>query len=208
MATFEVYNLERQKVGDIELADAVFGAEVKEHLFWEVIRWQQAKTRSGSAKAKTRSEVSGGNSKPYRQKGTGRARQGSTRAPQHAGGGRAFPPRPRDWSYTIPKKVRKGALRSALSLRVQENRLLIVDSFNLAETKTKVVLGVLDKLGLSNSSCLIVDEPNDVLALSTRNLQKVKFLPRIGLNLFDLLKHETLIMTRDSAKMAEGVLMP
>lgn len=210
MAQFEVYNLKREKVGEVELDDSVFDVEVKEHLFWEVVRWQRAKKRRGTAKVKTRSEVRGGGAKPYRQKGTGRARQGTNRAPQFAGGGVVFGPRPRDYGYALPKKVRRGALRCALSLRARQDKLLIVEDFDLEVPKTRGLLRVLDDLGVDN--VLIVDtsiEPNKKntnLSLSSRNLQKVKYLPQIGLNVYDILRHDHLVLTKASAAEIEGRL--
>lgn len=208
MAQFDVYNLKREKVGEIDLSDSVFNAEVKPHLFWEAVRWQLAKKRSGTAKVKERWEVSGGGKKPYRQKGTGRARQGSERAPNFVGGGTVFGPKPRSYAYTLPKKVKQGALRSALSLRAQEQKLLIVDSFELEAPKTKGLVQVLGLLtgGGEPASALIVDGANENLSLSSRNLYKVKYLPSGGLNVFDILKHDRLIMTRESALEIDGRL--
>ncbi|MBM4318987.1 MAG: 50S ribosomal protein L4 [Deltaproteobacteria bacterium] len=204
MAQFDIYNLKREKVGEIDLCDSVFNAEVKPHLFWEVVRWQLAKRRRGTAKVKERHEVRGGGKKPYRQKGTGRARQGSERAPNFVGGGKVFGPKPKDYGYTLPRKVKQGALRSALSLRAQEQKLLIVDSFDLEAPRTKGLVQVLGVLG--TPSVLIVDGANDNLSLSSRNLYGVKYLPGGGLNVFDILKHDQLIMTRASAMEIEGRL--
>ncbi len=204
MAQFDVYNLRREKVGQVELDDAVFGAEVKEHLFWEVVRWQLAKRRAGTAKTKTRGEVRGGGKKPYRQKGTGRARQGTSRAPQFVGGGTVFGPQPRSFGYTLPKKVRRGALRSALSLRAQEQKLLIVEDLELQAPRTRELMAVLK--GFELGSTLFVDAENTNLALSSRNLVKVKYLPEGGVNVYDILKHETLVLSKTSALQLEGRL--
>lgn len=205
MATFDVYNLEKQKVSTIELADSVFAAEVNENLFYEVIKSQLANRRAGTHAVKNRSLVSGGGRKPYKQKGTGRARQGSTRASHWVGGGISMGPVPRDYSYNVPKKVRQGALRSALSLRAKEDKLLILDSFTLGEMKTRKALEALNKLGLANA--LIVDEKaNANLALSVRNLPNFKFLPPEGLNLFDMLKHHAIVLTVPTAKTIEARL--
>lgn len=206
MLEFDVYNLRREKVGQVELDDAVFGAEVKQHLLWEAVRWQQAKRRSGTAKAKERGEVSGGGAKPYRQKGTGRARQGTTRAPQFAGGGVVFGPRPRSYGYPLPKKVRRGALRSALSLRAADEQLLIVDSLELDTHKTRGLQQVLGALGIERA--LFVDGDNDKLSRSSRNLKGVKYLHQRGLNVFDILKHKTLVITKESALQVQGRLKP
>jgi len=205
MATFDVFNLEKQKVSTIELADDVFAAPVNEYLFYEVIKNQLANRRAGTHATKNRSLVSGGGRKPYKQKGTGRARQGSTRASHRVGGGKSMGPVPRDYSYEVPKKVKKGALRSALSLRAKESQLLILEGFQLPEIKTKQAVAALEKLGLENA--LIMDVRDNVnLARSIRNLESVSFLPPEGLNLFDVLKHHTLVLTAASARAIEARL--
>jgi len=205
MATFDVLNLDKQKVSTIDLADDVFAGEVNEHLFYEVVKSQLASRRAGTHAVKNRSLVSGGGKKPYKQKGTGRARQGSTRASHWVGGGKAMGPKPRDYSYDVPKKVRRGALRSALSLRASQNQLFILDSFQLGETRTKKALAALAKLGVGNA--LIVDEgTNQDLALSVRNLDGYTFLPPEGLNVFDLLRHHAVILTVPTAKSIEARL--
>ncbi len=207
MATLDVKNTEGKTVGSIELSDAVFATEVKEHLLWEVVRAQRAGWRAGSAKTKGRSEVRGGGKKPYRQKGTGRARQGTRRAPNHVGGGAVFGPRPRDYSIPVPKKVRRGALRSAVSLRLAEEQLIILDKLELAEIKTR---GLVDVLGrLEADRALIVEAPeNRNVALSARNLPRCKVLPVEGVNVYDVLKHEQLILTQETAKDLEARLAP
>src|SRR5688572_174563 len=156
MATVDVYNMKREKVGSLDLADEVFGAEIKEHLFWEVVKAQLASRRQGTASAKERSAVSGSSKKLYKQKGTGRARHGSIRAPIYVGGGQAHPPRPRDWSYRPPQKVRVGALTSALSKFSKEGRLLVIDSIELPEIKTKGLLQALGTLQAVKKT-LVVD---------------------------------------------------
>jgi large subunit ribosomal protein L4 len=202
----DVINIEGKKVGEIELADAVFATAVKEHLLWEVVKAQQAAKRAGTHATKTRKFVRGGGKKPYRQKGTGNARQGSTRAPQFVGGGKVFGPHPRDYSYTVPRKVRKAALASALSLRAKENRLLIIDQ--LAGTfeqgpKTKRLAGVFKALGLA--SALLVDgKQNTNVSRSVRNLTGAKCLPPEGLNVYDILNHRSLVITRDAVKAVEA----
>lgn len=205
MATFDVLNLDKQKVSTIELADNVFAGEVNEHLFYEVIKSQQASRRAGTHAVKNRSLVSGGGKKPYKQKGTGQARQGSTRASQWVGGGKAMGPKPRDYSYNVPKQVRKGALRSALALRAKEQQVLILDAFQLEEIKTKRAQAALEKLGV-RSVLIIEDKANQTLAKSVRNLENVTFLPPEGLNLFDVLRHQTVILTVPSAKTIEARL--
>lgn len=204
MATLPIYNLNREEVGTIEVADGVFGVEVKPHLFYEVVKWQLAKRRAGTAATKGRSEVSGGGKKPYRQKGTGRARQGSRRAPNHVGGGTVHGPQPRSYAYTLNKKVRRGALRAALSKRVQDGELLVVQSLELAEVKTKAAAQVFERLAGGNA--LVVDADNRNLQLSVRNLPKVKFLPVEGLNVFDILNHKTLVLTEPMVRRIEGAL--
>jgi large subunit ribosomal protein L4 len=202
----DVVNIEGKKVGPIDLADAVFGAAVKEHLLWEVVKAQQAAKRAGTHATKTREFVRGGGKKPYRQKGTGNARQGSSRSPQFVGGGKVFGPHPRDYSYTVPKKVRKAALASALSLRAKENRLLIIDQLSGmfdGKPKTKRLAGVLKALGLA--SALVVDgKQNRHLARSARNLTTTKCLPPEGLNVYDILNHKSLVISRDAVKAVEA----
>ena len=201
MSTHDVKNLDGKTVGTVDLDDSVFGAEVKEHLLWEVVKWQQAKSRAGTHSTLRRGEVRGGGKKPFRQKGTGNARQGSTRSPQFVGGGSVFGPKPRDYEYAVPKKVRAGALRSALSLRAKESKLVIVDQFALDAIKTKRtkhIAGVLGKLGAT--SALVCDvKDNTNLALSMRNLPRAKFIATEGVNVYDVLKHETLVLTKATA---------
>ncbi len=204
MAQFTVYNMKREPVGEVELPDTVFGTEVKEHLFWEVVRWQLAKRRAGTAKTKERSEVRGGGRKPYRQKGTGRARQGSERAPNHVGGGTVFGPRPRSYYYRLPKKVRRGALRSALSLKARDERLVIVDRFELESHKTRGLVEALSRFDVE--SALLVDGENRNLSLSSRNLEKIDYLNKAGLNVYDILRHDHLIMSKDAALDIAGRL--
>ena len=205
MAKFDVYDLEKKKVGELDLADAVFAAEVNEHLFYEVVKAKLASDRSGTHAVKNRSLVSGGGKKPWKQKGTGRARQGSTRASQWVGGGKAMGPKPRDYSYDVPKKVRKAALRSALSLRGNGQQLIIVDSWAPKGPKTSTAAKVLAKLGVKKA--LVVDDgANVALARSVRNLAGHDFLAVEGLNVYDILKHETLVLTAATAKKIEEAL--
>ncbi len=193
-----IKNLKNEKVGDIELSDRVFGAEVKEHLLHEVVRMQQCRLRSGTACTKERNAVAGGGAKPYRQKGTGRARQGTRRAPNHVGGGTVFGPRPRSYDFSPPKKVRRGAMCSALSLFVKEDRLIVLDDFELPEVKTGGLVAVLEGLGVQHA--LIVDtSDNEKLELSARNLADHQFLPAEGLNVLDILKHDELVLTKKAA---------
>src|SRR5262249_43898234 len=181
-----VYNLKRESVGEIDLSDEVFGAEVKEHLLYEVVKSQLASRRAGTKATKERSAVSGSTKKLYRQKGTGRARQGSIRAPHHSGGGMAHALEPKDWGYRPPRKVRNGALKVALSLFAKENRLIVVDAFDLPEIKTKSVAVALTALQ-ANKKALIVDtKSNDKLQKSVRNLDGHQYLPPEGVNVYDL----------------------
>ncbi len=194
MATIDVKSLDGKKVGSVDLDDSVFGVEVNEHLLWEVVKAQRAKRRAGTHSTKRRDEVRGGGKKPYKQKGTGNARQGSIRAPHYVGGGKVFTPKPRDYEYHVPKKVMAGALRSALSLRAKEQKIVVVDSFTLDAPKTKLVDKAVKTLG--GKSALLVDGKNETLRKSTRNLQHAKYLAPEGLNVYDVLDHETLIMSR------------
>ncbi len=205
MAKFDVYDLDKKKVGELDLADAVFAGEVNEHLFWEVVKAKLASDRSGTHAVKNRSLVSGGGKKPWKQKHTGRARQGSTRASQWVGGGKAMGPTPRDYSYDVPKKVRKAALRSALALRNRDGKLLIVQSWAPAAPKSKAAAQVLGKLGVKKA--LVVDGgANAALAKSVRNLAGSDFLAVEGLNVYDILRHDALVLTADTAKKLEASL--
>jgi len=194
MATIEVKNLDGKTVGKVDLDDSVFGAEINEHLLWEVVKMQRAKARSGTHSTKTRAYVRGGGKKPFKQKGTGNARQGSIRSPNYVGGGKVFTPHPRDYSYLMPKKAVAGALRSALSLRSKESKIVVVESFALDAIKTKTVNSALDKLGAGTA--LIVEEKNDNLAKSTRNLGRAKYLRPEGLNVYDVLNFENLVISK------------
>ncbi len=203
MATFDVFNMQREKVGSIDLADEVFGVEVKEHLFYEVVKAQLASKRQGTQAAKNRSAVSGSTKKLYKQKGTGRARHGSIRAPIYVGGGQAHPPRPRDWSYEPPRRVRAQALTSALTKFGKEGRLLVVDNFELGEIKTKRLLEAFGALKAQDRTLVVDSGENEKLKLSIRNLKAHQFLPPEGVNVYDLLRHDTLILSKDAAKKLE-----
>ena len=203
MAKIDVFNMKREKVGSIDLADEVFAGEVKEHLFYEVVKAQLASRRQGTASAKERSAVSGSTKKLYKQKGTGRARHGSIRAPVYVGGGQAHPPRPRDWSYRPPAKVRAGALKSALSKFQKEGRLLVVDRFELKEIKTKGLLSALSTLKADKKVMVVDSQDNENLKVSIRNCRDHQFLPPEGVNVYDLLRHDTLILSKDAAKKLE-----
>src|SRR5215472_12119234 len=203
MATVDVFNMKREKVGSLELADEVFAAEVKEQLFYEVVKAQLASQRQGTAAAKNRSAVSGSTKKLYKQKGTGRARHGSIRAPIYVGGGQAHPPQPRDWSYRPPRKVRIGALRSALSKLHKEGRMLVLDRIELGEIKTKGIVKALDQLKVDKKTLVVDRASNENLKLSIRNCKDHQFLPPEGVNVYDLLRHDTLVLSKDAAKALE-----
>jgi large subunit ribosomal protein L4 len=204
MPKLDVYDLDRKKVGELELADEVFAVEPKEHLVHEVVTAQLASRRAGTHAAKERSAVSGSSKKIIKQKGTGGARHGSIRAPIYVGGGRAHPPKPQDWSFRPPRRVRIGALKSALSLLVKEGRLTVVDKFELSEIKTKKVVSVLGALKASQKTLVVDDKANEKLRLSIRNLAESQFLPPEGVNVYDLLRHDHLVLSRGAAKALEA----
>jgi large subunit ribosomal protein L4 len=204
MAKVDVYNLKREKVGSVDLADEVFAADVKEQLFHEVVVAQLASRRAGTHAAKERSAVAGSSKKIYKQKGTGRARHGSIRAPIFVGGGRAHPPKPQDWSYRPPRRVRVAALKSALSLILKEGRLTIVDSIDLGEVKTKKLAGVLVTLQAGKKTLVVDDGGNTSLRLSIRNLEDKLFLPPEGVNVYDLLRHDHLVLSKGAIKALEA----
>ncbi len=205
MAKFDVYNLEKQKVGTVDLADAVFAAEPNGHLLYEAVKAQQISRRSGTVAVKNRGLVSGGGKKPWKQKGTGRARQGSIRASHWVGGGKAMGPKPRDYAYRPPLKVRKGALCSALSLRAKEGQLWILDAFELPEVKTRRAAAVLKKLGLERA--LVVElKANEQLPRSVRNLAAYDAIPPEGLNVEAVLGHPAIVLTQGAAKAVEARL--
>ena len=199
-----VYNLKRESVGELDLSDEVFGAEVKEQLFYDVVKAQLASRRAGTKATKERSAVSGSTKKLYRQKGTGRARQGSLRAPHHPGGGMAHALEPKDWSYRPPRKVRIGALKSALSLFAKEGRLIVLDSLELSEIKTKGLVATLSTLQAGKKSLVVDSATNDKLVKSIRNLEDHQFLPPDGVNVYDLLRHDHLVLSKEAAKALEA----
>ena len=204
MANVSVLNMEGKEVGSMELNDAVFGVEINEHLVHQAVVLQLANNRQGTQKAKTRSEVSGGGRKPWRQKGTGHARQGSTRAPQWTGGGVVFAPVPRDYSFKMNKKEKRAALKSVLTSKVQENKFIVLDELKLAEVKTKEMKKVLDNLKVNNALVIIGDDSENV-ALSARNIAGVQTASVNTINVFDMLKYNTLIATKSSVASIEEV---
>ncbi|MGN0483804.1 MAG: 50S ribosomal protein L4 [Lachnospiraceae bacterium] len=204
MAKVSVYNMEGKEVDTIELNDAVFGVEVNEHLVHMAVVQQLANKRQGTQKAKTRSEVSGGGRKPWRQKGTGHARQGSTRSPQWKGGGMVFAPVPRDYSFKLNKKEKKAALKSALTSRVQENKLVVLDELKLDEIKTKKFQAVLNNLNLDKALVVLNDYDLNVVQ-SAKNIATVKTTQINELNVFDVLKYNTVVVTKDAVATIEEV---
>ena len=204
MANVSVFNLEGNEVGTLELNDAVFGVEVNEHLVHMAVVAQLANKRQGTQKAKTRSEVSGGGRKPWRQKGTGHARQGSTRAPQWTGGGIVFAPTPRDYTIRLNKKEKRAALKSALTSRVLENKFIVVDELKLDEIKTKKFQTVLNNLKV-NKALVVVDENSDNVVKSAKNIQSVKTAYVNTINVYDILKYNTVVATKAAVANIEEV---
>lgn len=199
MLQVDVYDIARKKVGTMELSSEIFEAPVKKHLLHEVVNWQFAKRRAGTASTKTRGEVRGGGAKPWKQKHTGRARAGSRRSPIWRKGGVVFGPKPKDWSYSIPKKVRKGALVSALSSRFSEGAIVVLDSFELPEIKTRQVAKFMKDFEFSQA-LVVIGSDNENLHKSARNIPDVKVLKDEGLNVYDLLRHKNIVMVRDSVE--------
>ena len=204
MANVSVYNIEGKEVGSIELNDAVFGVEVNEHLVHMAVVNQLANNRQGTQSAKTRSEVSGGGRKPWRQKGTGHARQGSTRSPQWTGGGVVFAPKPRDYSFKMNKKEKRIALLSALSSKVAYNKIVVLDAFNLDEIKTKKFAEVMSNLKV-DKALVVIEGENKNVVLSGRNIPTVKVSATNEINTYDVLKYETLVVTKAAVEKLEEV---
>lgn len=208
----DVFSKQKEVTGSVELSDAIFGAEVRNHLFWEVVNWQRAKRRAGTHKTKGRSEVSGGGKKPFRQKGTGNARQGSRRAPHFIGGGTVFGPQPRDYSFKMPKKKRRAALISALSLKASNQHLVIVDDLQYDAPKTKQLVELMKTFDVEKALFVdvtrrdeVLDQVvhNDALRLSVRNLQNAKYIAVEGLNVEDILGHTYLFLTKAALESVE-----
>ena len=204
MANVSVYNIEGKEVGKIDLSDAVFGVEVNEHLVHMAVVSQLANNRQGTQKAKTRSEVSGGGRKPWRQKGTGHARQGSTRSPQWTGGGMVFAPTPRDYTITLNKKEKRAALKSALTSRVNENKFVVVDELKFDEIKTKNFKAVMNNLKVSKALVVLADNDQNTV-LSARNIPEVKTSLVNTINVFDILKYNTVVATKAAVASIEEV---
>jgi large subunit ribosomal protein L4 len=206
MAVADVFDIKNKKVATVELNDAVFGAEVNEAIVYNVVKMQLAARRSGTASTKTRHDVSGGGKKPWRQKGTGRARAGTTRSPIWRGGGIVFGPHPRDFSYSIPKKVRKKAVISALSMKLKQEKMLILRDFPMEKISTHEFKSVVELFGLKKA-LFVIDSENLVLLKSSRNLKNVKMIRSEGINVYDILNHEHLVLLEPSVKKIEGALL-
>ena len=204
MANVSVYNIEGKEVGKIDLSDAVFGVEVNEHLVHMAVVSQLANNRQGTQKAKTRSEVSGGGRKPWRQKGTGHARQGSTRAPQWTGGGVVFAPVTRDYSFKMNKREKRAALKSALTSRVEENKFIVIDEINFEEAKTKNFANILKSLDVSKA-LVVLEDDNKNAELSARNIADIKTAKTNTINVYDILKYNTVITTKAVVAKIEEV---
>ncbi len=204
MATLAVYDIANQKVSDVEVDERVFGVEIKPSLFYDAVRHDLATQRKGTAATKNRTLVRGGGAKPWKQKGTGRARAGTRRSPLWRGGGTIFGPMPRSYGFSLPKKVKKAALRAALSLKRQEGKLIVLDSFPLEGFKTQKVLEVLKKFQVENV-LIVTDEKNPLLERSARNIPGLQVLRHIGLNVYDILNHEHLILLKPAVQRIQGV---
>ena len=204
MANVAVYNMEGKEVGSLELNDAIFGVEVNEHLVHMAVLQQLANNRQGTQKAKTRSEVSGGGRKPWRQKGTGHARQGSTRAPQWTGGGVVFAPKPRDYSMKMNKREKQIAIKSALTSKVQDSKLIVVDEFKLDEIKTSKFAQILDNLK-APKALVVTKDKDEKVVLSARNIPTVKTTMTNSINVYDILKYDSLVITKDAVAAIEEV---
>ncbi|NLH48644.1 MAG: 50S ribosomal protein L4 [Myxococcales bacterium] len=205
MPKCDVLNMQNQKVDQVDLPDSVFNNEVKDHLFWEVVRQQTAMRRQGTVSTKTRGEVAYSGIKLYRQKGTGRARTGGRRSPTRVGGGTIFGPLPRDYSYRVPKKVRRAAVKSALSMKLAEGKLLVLDDLSMPEIKTRRFAELMNTLGVT-SGLFVIEQKDEVVEKSARNIPRVKVLRVDGLNVYDLLHFEHLILTKGALAKIEGAL--
>lgn len=205
MPVLDVYDIDNKKVSQLELSDAVFGAEANPSALYETVRMQMVSRRLGTASTKERSDIRGGGKKPWRQKGTGRARAGTSRSPLWRGGGTVFGPHPRSYAFRVSKKVRKLALISALSMKIQEERIIVLRDFPMEEIKTQKFKAVFDRLGLKKA-LFVLDRSNPILEKSSRNIQGVKLIRAEGINVYDLLNHDHVILLEPSVKMIEGAL--
>ncbi|MGE5484400.1 MAG: 50S ribosomal protein L4 [Ignavibacteriales bacterium] len=206
MPKVDVLDTSGAKVGEMDLSDSIFGVDINEHLMHTVVRMHLDNSRVGTADTLTRAEVSGGGRKPWRQKGTGRARQGTIRSPLWRKGGVVFGPHPRDFGFTIPKKAKRLALKSALTAKLQAGGMIVVNELTLSEPKTKEMIRILANLNASKSALVVTADPDEVVAKSLRNIQGVSNLVAQNLNVYDLLNHDKLVITRDAVARVEGVL--
>jgi len=206
MPKVAVYNVSGSEVGEIELSESVFGIEPNVHVLHSAVVMQQASLRAGTHSTKGRSEVRGGGRKPWKQKGTGRARQGSIRAPQWKGGGIVFGPTPRSYSYKLPKKVRRLAIKSALSSKVIDNNILVLDQLTLNAPKTKEIVSLLKNLKADRRALVVTGDFNENVALSARNIPGVKFVSATGINVLDVMLHDKLIITKEAVEKVQEVL--
>lgn len=205
MPKVSLYNVSGEQVGDLELSDSVFGVEINQHVLYEVVKNQLANKRQGTQSTKTRSEVRGGGRKPWRQKGTGRARQGSIRSPQWKGGGVVFAPKPRDHSYKVPKKVRKLAMKSALSSKVSSEEILVLDSLSLDAPRTKDIVKMLKDNNSTKKALIVMADKDENVIRSAKNIQGVETTLVNTLNVYDILRHDLFIITKDAVKKVEEV---
>ena len=205
MPKVNVYNINGEVVEEMELSDDIFGIEINEHAVYEVVKNQLANKRQGTQSAKTRAEVRGGGRKPWRQKGTGRARQGSIRSPQWKGGGVVFAPKPRNYSYSVPKKVKRLALKSVLTSKVLENEIIVVDELNLNAPKTKEMINVLKNLKADKKALIVIDKKDENVILASRNIPNVQTAYVNTINVYDILKYNSFIITKEAVKKVEEV---
>ena len=206
MPVADVFDVDKNKVSQIELSDAVFGVQANPDVVYEVVRMQMASRRRGTASTKERGDIRGGGKKPWRQKGTGRARAGTTRSPLWRGGGTVFGPRPKEYAYKVPRKVRKAAIISALSMKFSEDRIVILKEFPMEEIKTRKFKEVVERFGF-RKALFILDKPNQVLEKSSKNLSDIKMIKSEGINVYDLLKHDHVVLLEPSVRMIEGALL-
>lgn len=205
MPKVTLYDINGDQVGDIELNDEVFGIEINDHAMYEAVKNQLANRRQGTQSAKTRGEVRGGGRKPWAQKGTGRARQGSIRSPQWKGGGTVFAPKPRDYSYKIPKKVRRLALKSALTSKVNDNEIIVVDNLNIADAKTREMVKVLGNLKAAKKTLIVIPERDEKVVRAAKNIEGVKTSYVNTINVYDILNCDSFVITRDAVNKVEEV---
>jgi large subunit ribosomal protein L4 len=206
MAVADVFNIEKKKVSQVELNDAVFAAQPNEAVIYDVVKMQLAARRAGTASTKTRSDVSGGGKKPWRQKGTGRARAGTTRSPLWRSGGIVFGPHPRDYSFNVPKKMRKQALISALSMKLKQDKMLVINDFPMEKISTRKFQDIIDLFDLKKA-LFVLDADNENLQKSSRNVKNIKMIKSEGINVYDILNHEYLVLLEPSIKKIEGALL-